>query len=83
MNKLLVLGLLGGAVYWLLREPSPRSGSMYLLEGEASAQDLEDSLTRGALDRDEEQELLDEALAESFPASDPPSMSTHRRPAGP
>jgi hypothetical protein len=71
MNKLLLLGLIGGGVYWLFRESARQPEYLDDFEAEEASQDFRDVLT-GA---DHEQELLDEALAESFPASDPPSIS--------
>ncbi len=60
MNKTwLVLGLIGGVLYWLSKEPPRRAAD-------------------ARLDPDDEQELLDEALDKSFPASDPPAVTPTR-----
>jgi hypothetical protein len=70
MNKLLLLGLIGGGVYWLFKESARQPE--YLDDMEADdAIDFQDTL----IDQEHEEDLLDEALQESFPASDPPSMS--------
>lgn len=61
MNKLLLLTLIGGSLYWLSRQPQGRPRT----EGEPHE----------PLDPEDEQALLDEALDESFPASDPPAVS--------
>lgn len=61
MNRLVLLALIGGGLYWLLKDSEPRRREM----GEA-------------LDPDDQQARLDEALEESFPASDPPAVSPPR-----
>lgn len=76
MNKLLLLGLIGGGVYWLFRQPGQPE---YLEETEGdTATGFDDAPTQA----DHEQQLLDEALEESFPASDPISPSTGQRQEG-
>lgn len=66
MNKWVVLALIGGAVYWLTKEPAPQRTRASL------------SAPGASLDPQDEQELLDEALDESFPASDPPAVTPPR-----
>ena len=63
MNRLLLLALIGGALYWLFKEPVPGGGQRRL------------SASGTGLDPEDEQELLDEAIEESFPASDPPAVT--------
>ncbi len=62
MKRWLLFVLAGAACYWLLKEPPPRR----------PAADRGRSFGPGA---GHEQALLDEALDESFPASDPPAMT--------
>ena len=76
MNKLLLLGLIGGGMYWLLRQSSPRQDMQYL--DDEAGRDMDEPFRTDALEHDEEERLLDEALAESFPASDSPAVSPHR-----
>lgn len=73
MNRLLLLGLIGGGMYWLFRESARQNAERLYLEDAEHDRDYEDTMDR-AIDREHEQELLDEALVESFPASDPPSI---------
>lgn len=61
MNKWALMALLGGAIYWLTREPAPPHTGTYAGEPD--------------LDPDDDEDLLDEALDESFPASDPPAVT--------
>ncbi|HEX7034376.1 MAG TPA: hypothetical protein VF210_01300 [Pseudomonadales bacterium] len=78
MNKLLLLGLIGGGMYWLFRQ-SGQPAYLEEIEGEHPGTDSDVALTQA----DHEQRLLDEALEESFPASDPISPSTGgQRPEG-
>lgn len=74
MNRWIFAALIGAGLYWLLKEPAPRRG--YALDADGLPEG-EPDLTGGP-DPDSEQELLDEALRESFPASDPPSVSPPR-----
>jgi hypothetical protein len=75
MRKLLFLAVLGGVVYGLrkLAEDAPPSfefdepGSEYGDESRFDQAAMDDELS--------EDDRLDEALRESFPASDPPSVS--------
>ncbi len=70
MNRLLVLALAGGFLYWLLKEPARRTRpEPPLPEDDRPAPYSED-------------DLLDEALEESFPASDSPAVTPPPRAPG-
>lgn len=71
MNKLLLLGLIGGGLYWLFKQSTREPEYLNEIQGEHEAIDFPDARTQA----DHEQALLDEALEESFPASDPPAVS--------
>lgn len=66
MNKWLVVGIIGAGLYWLMKEPEP--GNRRAVTGPGA----------GRPSPDDEQALLDEALDESFPASDPPAVTPPR-----
>lgn len=78
MNKLLLLGLIGGGVYWLFKQSGQQPEYLDEFEAGDTTTDFQDAMTQA----DHEQALLDEALEESFPASDPISPSTGRQPEG-
>ncbi|MFU8816433.1 MAG: hypothetical protein ACNA7W_13870 [Pseudomonadales bacterium] len=80
MRKLLLLAVMGGVAYGLRklyedieRHPGAGSGEE---EHVAAGERPESALTGSAQDAEvaATQERLDEALRESFPASDPPSL---------
>jgi hypothetical protein len=80
MRKLLFLAVLGGVAYGLrkLSEEAERN-SIYGMDDDyaTGGPDRDDPESFGTAMGDElsEDERLDETLRESFPASDPPSMS--------
>jgi hypothetical protein len=67
VRNFLILALIGGALYWLLRGSTAPYAAR---RGQQAEFDI---------DPYDEEELLDEALRESFPASDSPAVSPHRR----
>lgn len=78
MNRLLLVGLLGAGLYWLLRQPS--QPAEHLLDDATANDDMAEGGTRRISERPDplsEEDMLDEAIKESFPASDPPALSSH------
>ena len=81
MNRWIFLALLGGATYWLLNnEPKRRAGAPASLpDADAPASgDQEPAASEPGAGA--EQSALDEALQESFPASDPPAVTPRSPP---